>query len=117
MNQRQKIDSLDDRLSNKRWAQWSEERLRKEYHREAHLKCKDVVESFVRCSKEQGLMVVFRCRDHNRAMNACLVQHTADFEAYRDAKKAAWIAEGVLEPGQAKLFSGAGGGGGGGEGA
>ena len=34
--------------------------------------CKEKVEAFVNCSKAEGLMVVFRCRGHNNAMNACL---------------------------------------------
>jgi len=32
--------------------------------------------AFAKCAKEQGWMVVFKCRDENRALNKCLEQYT-----------------------------------------
>lgn len=40
---------------------------------------------FGQCARDNGLMVVIKCRAHNKAMNDCLHQYTnpEQFELYR----------------------------------
>jgi COX assembly protein 1 len=54
----------------------------------ARKKCDDDIKAFAKCAEVNGLMVVFRCREHNNAMNNCLHQYTneAAFDAFRRAK-------------------------------
>ena len=80
----------DARLLGFRTGKLSNELIRKEFLALARKKCDASIRTFLACSKEQGLMVVFRCRDENRAMNACLGQYTKDdalFREYRDARR------------------------------
>ncbi len=35
-------------------------------------KCRPFVEAFANCSKENGMMVVFKCREQNDEMNKCI---------------------------------------------
>lgn len=67
-----------------------EHRLRQELNDIAIAKCHDVISKFAECAKEQGLMVVFRCRQHNREMNDCLHQYTNDeqFKLYCEKRRA-----------------------------
>ncbi len=61
--------------------------------------CKPKIEEFVKCSKESGLLVVFKCRDHNKAMNECLNSYNTKekFEEYKKKREAE-----VLEASQSK---------------
>ena len=97
----EKEDAIADRMGRggkKTWYKYSEERLLKEYHKAAHVTCKPAITAFVECSKAQGLMVIFKCREQNLAMGDCLTAHTSDFEGYKNAKIAQWIKDGVLDP-------------------
>jgi len=55
---------------------------------EGRAKCDEMVQAFVECSKTHGLWVVLRCRDQNKAMNACVSQYTTDekWKSFRNAK-------------------------------
>lgn len=59
--------------------------MRQELNDIAIKKCADVTAKFGQCARENGLMVVIKCRDHNKAMNDCLHQYTnpEQFELYR----------------------------------
>lgn len=63
--------------------------MRQELNDIATAKCRPITEKFAICAKEQGLLVVFRCRQQNRDMNECLAQYTneAQFNAYRAQKE------------------------------
>lgn len=47
-----------------------------------------MTEKFALCAKEYNLLVVFKCRGHNKAMNDCLHQFTGDeqFQLYREKR-------------------------------
>ena len=49
-------------------------------------KCKSITEAFVNCSKEYGLLVVWKCRGLNKQLNDCLHEYTND-EAFQAFKK------------------------------
>ena len=55
---------------------------------EARAACDDKVKAFVECSKAEGLMVIMRCREQNRAMNDCAQQLTDEkhWEEFRQRK-------------------------------
>ena len=74
------------RQSRLQWTNQAEHTLRKELNDIALQKCRDRVENFVECSREVGLLVVFKCREQNADMNKCLRQYTND-EAFHDFKK------------------------------
>ena len=78
-----KDSSRESRLH---WTNQAEHTLRKELNDIALQKCRDQVENFVACSKEVGLLVVFKCREQNAEMNQCLRQYTND-EAFQEFKK------------------------------
>jgi hypothetical protein len=65
-----KQDARDARLSNIRKSK--EEQLRKELQAAAREKCKEYSVAFGNCAKENGLMVVLRCRDQNFKANQCM---------------------------------------------
>ena len=46
--------------------------LQQELNKVARKQCHDMMAQFAECAKANGLMVVFRCRLQNRAMNECL---------------------------------------------
>ncbi|CAI5725519.1 unnamed protein product [Hyaloperonospora brassicae] len=77
------------RSSRLSWSNQAEHKLKQELSDIAIAKCRSVAEQFAECSKANGLMMVFRCRDHNRALNACLKQYTNDeeFEKYRQQRE------------------------------
>jgi COX assembly protein 1 len=54
----------------------------------ARKKCDEKIKAFADCAEVNGLMVVFRCREHNDLMNNCLHQYTneAAFDVFRRAK-------------------------------
>ncbi|TYZ62439.1 hypothetical protein PybrP1_008681 [[Pythium] brassicae (nom. inval.)] len=76
------------RSSRLSWSNQAEHKLRQELNDIAIAKCRDVTASFAACAQEQGLLVVFKCRALNKAMNDCLHQFTSDeqFQAYRDKR-------------------------------
>ena len=63
-------------------------RVGQELNLSARKKCDEKIKAFAECANTNGLMVVFRCREHNDAMNNCLHQYTneAAFDAFRRAK-------------------------------
>lgn len=65
------------------------QKLKQELSDIAIAKCRSVSEQFAECAKANGFMVVFKCRDHNKALNACLHQFTNDeqFEIYRKQRE------------------------------
>ena len=50
------------------------------------------ITAFAKCAKEQGWMVVFKCRDENRALNKCLEQYT------NEEKREEWLRAKGCEP-------------------
>ncbi len=64
------------------------QKLRKMFLQEARAACDGKVKAFVECSKAEGLMVIVRCREQNRAMNDCAQQLTDDkhWEEFRQRK-------------------------------
>lgn len=65
------------------------QKLKQELSDIAIATCRNISEKFAECAKANGLMVVFKCRDHNKALNACLHQYTNDeqFEIYRQTRE------------------------------
>merc|ERR1719356_611062 len=47
-------------------------------------RCSGHLREFGRCAQENGLMVVFRCRELNRRVNECMAEHNSHekFEAF-----------------------------------
>ncbi len=56
----------------------NEEVLRKVLQADARKKCLDATNEFGECAKENGLMVVLKCREKNTAMQSCLKTHYND---------------------------------------
>lgn len=50
-------------------------------------KCRDHIQAFGKCAEEQGLLVVFKCRQFNKDLNACMQIHNSH-EAFDEYKKA-----------------------------
>ena len=77
------------RQSRLHWTNQAEHALRKELNDIALQQCRDKVETFVKCSKASGLLVVFKCRAENETMNACLQEYTNEtaFEEYRKKRQ------------------------------
>ncbi|XP_013858849.1 COX assembly mitochondrial protein homolog [Austrofundulus limnaeus] len=46
--------------------------------KKAKVLCADRVEAFSHCCKESGLLMTFKCRKENSAMQDCLVKHYQD---------------------------------------
>jgi hypothetical protein len=71
------------RLSIKKF---EEHQLRTEFKSIAIERCKDQVQAFGKCASDNGLMVVFRCRDFLKRMNACMEQQNSneEFQKYKD---------------------------------
>jgi COX assembly protein 1 len=76
-----KDDGRDARLSFRRFA---EHKMKREFKEVAIKKCEEHMKNFGRCAQENGLLVVFKCRDLNRKINECMVEHNSPekFEAY-----------------------------------
>jgi hypothetical protein len=64
----------------------AEQLLRRDMKEEAIQTCKVQIGEFAECSKANGLMVVFRCRDHLKAMNDCMAVHNGE-EAWQKYKE------------------------------
>lgn len=62
----------------------NEEVLRKKLQNEARELCAPAFKAFGKCAQEQSLMVVFACREENRAMSDCLEKYCSEpeFEKY-----------------------------------
>jgi hypothetical protein len=65
----------------------NEEVLRKILQAEARKKCLEETTAFGDCAKENGMWVVIKCREKNRAMQDCLSHHYNDetFDAFLQA--------------------------------
>ena len=72
----------ESRLSFRNFA---EHQLRKEFKEIAMDKCKLQIKAFAECSKEEGVMVVFRCRDFQTAVKECMYTYNSPeaFEKYK----------------------------------
>jgi hypothetical protein len=79
---RVKDGSREGRLSFRNFA---EHQLRNEFKQQAIEKCDLQVRAFAECGKEEGLMVIVRCRDFQKAVNECLGVYGAKdrFEQYK----------------------------------
>ncbi|TMW56918.1 hypothetical protein Poli38472_002843 [Pythium oligandrum] len=77
------------RSSRLSWSNQAEHKLRQELNDIAIAKCRDTTEKFAVCARESGLMVIFRCREQNKAMNDCLHQYTNDeqFRVYKEKRE------------------------------
>mmetsp|Transcript_4656 Transcript_4656/g.7067 ORF Transcript_4656/g.7067 Transcript_4656/m.7067 type:complete len:108 (-) Transcript_4656:165-488(-) len=78
-----KDSSRDGRLS---FRKFGEHQLRREFKDMAIDKCRDRINAFGKCAQEQGLMVVFKCRDFNKELNSCMAVHNSH-EAFEEYKK------------------------------
>lgn len=80
----------EGRLSFRKFA---EHQLRNEFKREAMEKCDIQLKAFADCAKTEGVLVVFRCREFQSAVNECMavynskerwemykIDHAADLE-------------------------------------
>lgn len=76
-----KDDGRDARLSFRRFA---EHKMKREFKEEAIKKCSEHLKNFGQCAQENGLFVVFKCRDLNRKINECMAEHNSPeaFERY-----------------------------------
>ena len=76
----------DGRLSFRNFA---EHQMRREFKDMALEKCSQHVKDFAVCAEEQGLMVVFNCRHHSKALNECMAIHNSNdaFEKYKEEHK------------------------------
>ncbi|WZN67150.1 cytochrome c oxidase biogenesis protein Cmc1 [Chloropicon roscoffensis] len=54
----------------------AEEALRSKMKHLAHKQCDGAIRDFVQCSKEAGILVVIKCREHNKRMNECVSDYT-----------------------------------------
>jgi hypothetical protein len=77
-----KDHSRDGRLSFRNFA---EHQMRRELKEDAMEKCNIPIKAFAECGREEGLMVVFRCRDFSRAVNECLTIYNGE-EAWQRYK-------------------------------
>lgn len=76
----------DDRNERLKWSKRAEYEARKELSMIATKQCDSLLKAFSDCAQEQGLLVVLRCRQQNRAMNECLHQYTNE-KAFEDYKR------------------------------
>ena len=76
-----KDDGRDSRLSFRKFA---EHKMKREFKEEAIKKCEVHMKNFGQCAQDNGLLVVFKCRDLNRKINECMIEHNSPekFEAY-----------------------------------
>ena len=80
----------DVRLSFRNFA---EHQLRREFRHELlsdPSKCAIPLKAFAECAKEEGVWVVFNCRDFQRSVNECMSIYNSPqaWEAYKDLHKA-----------------------------
>jgi hypothetical protein len=74
--------SREGRLSFRNFA---EHQLRNEFKEEAIKKCSLQVKAFAECGKQEGLMVIFRCRDFQKEVADCMAVYNSPeyFEQYK----------------------------------
>ena len=65
---------------------YEEHQLRAEFKSIAIDNCKDQMQAFGKCAEENGLLVVFRCRNLLKEMNGCMARYNSDeeFEKYKE---------------------------------
>lgn len=82
----------DSRLSFKKFG---EHQLRREFKDMAIDKCRSDINAFGKCAQDNGLMVVFKCRHLNKALNACMTIHNSPeaFEKYKEENQDALLAK------------------------
>jgi len=64
----------DDRLSFRKFA---EHKMKREFKEVAIKKCEVHLKNFGQCAQDNGLLVVFKCRDFNRKINECMAEHNS----------------------------------------
>jgi hypothetical protein len=71
------------RLSIKKF---EEHQLRTEFKSIAIERCRNEMQAFGKCASDNGLMVVFRCRNFLKEMNACMAHHNSneEFQKYKE---------------------------------
>ena len=76
-----KDDGRDSRLSFRRFA---EHKMKREFKEEAIKKCEVHLKNFGQCAQDNGLLVVFKCRDLNRKITECMAEHNSPeaFQAF-----------------------------------
>ena len=64
---------------------FAEHQLRNEFKRDAMQKCDIPLKAFSTCAKEEGVMVVFRCREFKKAVDECMAVYNSPerFEIYK----------------------------------
>ena len=79
---RMKDAGRNSRLSFRNFA---EHQLRNEFKEEAMEKCHVQVKAFAECASEEGILVVFRCREFQSAINECLSVYASNerWELYK----------------------------------
>lgn len=82
----------DSRLSFKKFG---EHQLRREFKDMAIEKCRTEINAFGKCAQDNGLMVVFKCRDFNKELNKCMAIHNSSeaFETYKRENQDALLAK------------------------
>ena len=77
-----KSDGRDGRLSFRNFA---EHQLRKEFKADAMKKCDRQINAFAECAKEEGVMVIFKCRDFQKSVNECMAVYNSNerWEIYK----------------------------------
>jgi len=73
----------EGRLSFRKFA---EHQLRNEFKREAMKKCDLQLKAFADCAKAEGVMVIFRCREFQSAVNECMAVYNSNerWEIYKE---------------------------------
>ena len=76
----------DDRLSFRKFA---EHKMKREFKEVAIKKCEVPLKNFGQCAQDNGLLVVFKCRDFNKKINECMAEHNSPeaFQKYLEENK------------------------------
>jgi hypothetical protein len=84
---RMKDMGRETRLSFRNFA---EHQLRREFKDEAMEKCDLQIGAFAECGQQEGLMVVFRCREFQKDVTECMTVYNSPeaFEAYKEIHSA-----------------------------
>jgi COX assembly protein 1 len=79
---RMKDMGRETRLSFRNFA---EHQLRREFKDEAMEKCDLQIRTFAECGQQEGIMVVFRCREFQKDITECMTVYNSPeaFEAYK----------------------------------
>eukprot|EP00924_Labyrinthula_sp_SR-Ha-C_P010360 maker-scaffold_23-snap-gene-4.58-mRNA-1 protein AED:0.00 eAED:0.00 QI:47/1/1/1/1/1/2/1470/103 len=83
-----------------KWGNYSDEQLRKEYFKYVHTFCKKEIDEFINCSKQEGLLVIFKCRKENRAQNDCAHKYNTNerWNEFRYNRVKSLVEQGKLDP-------------------